>query len=208
MVITSYTIKYNEQLYDFHKGFFGFLDKISSGSRELDIGEVKDKYDVILIGYDRIGYNVLKTLQKQKKDVLIVEYNPDIVRNLIGRKQDCVYGDISDVDLMERINLKDAQLVISTVGEQHNSRHLLEYLRETKSKATSFVTATRVEDALELYDLGADYVILPHFLGGHHVSLMLEEETFDLKQLLNQKLTHIKELQHRQSIGHEHPSKG
>ena len=73
------------------------------------------------------------------------------------------------------------------------------------SSAIIFVTALKVDDALKLYDEGADYVILPHFLGGHHVSVMLEEESTDLNGMLNQKMEHIKELRHRKQMGHEHP---
>ena len=68
-----------------------------------------------------------------------------------------------------------------------------------------FVTAYKVEDALELYDLGADYVILPHFLGGEHASILIEKVGDDMDQLIKHKLTHIEELKNRQSLGHEHP---
>ena len=56
------------------------------------------------------------------------------------------------------------------------------------------VTSTDIDDAMDLYDQGADYVILPHFLGGERVSLLLEEVHGDEKKILTYKITHLKEL--------------
>jgi len=61
------------------------------------------------------------------------------------------------------------------------------------------------EEALKLYERSADYVIMPHFLGGEHVSFLVEKYGKDLNKILRKKLEHIEELKRRQSIGHEHP---
>ena len=68
-----------------------------------------------------------------------------------------------------------------------------------------FVTAHDVDDALEYYRLGADYVILPHFLGSHHVSLMLESISENINKLIQTRLKHIEELNMRKRLGHHHP---
>jgi len=205
MVISSYTIKFNEGIYEKIKNPFKFLDKIGSGSRELDITNIKKDHDTILIGHDRIGYTILNTLQRQKKKIIVIDYNPEAVRELISKGINCIYGDISDTDVLERLNVHKTKLIISTVNDVHDNLTILRHAKKVRSEATIFVTALKVEDALELYSEGADYVILPHFLGGHHVSVMLEEETLNLNKMLDRKLDHIKELKHRKHIGHKHP---
>lgn len=205
MVITSYTIKFDEKIYDKIKHFFGFLNKIGAGSRELDLVDLKNDYDVLLIGHDRIGYTILQTLLKQNRKVLVIDYNPEVVRQLVSKGIDCIYGDVSDLEVLERVNVKKLKFIISTVNESYDNIGVMKHVKKMGSKAIIFVTSTKVDDALELYDHGADYVILPHFLGGHHVSVMLEEETFDLDSLLKNKLNHIEELNHRKKVGHEHP---
>ena len=67
------------------------------------------------------------------------------------------------------------------------------------------VTTNSLNNALSLYDAGADYVIMPHFLGGEHFSVLLESFSSDINKIIETKIKHIKELRHRQSIGHEHP---
>ncbi len=96
-------------------------------------------------------------------------------------------------------------MVISTIPSSKVNKLLTEKVKEVNKKAIIYVTATSVEKALKLYDAGADYVILPHFLGGEHVSLLIEEFSADVGKIIENKLRHIKELKHRQSIGHEHP---
>jgi len=68
-----------------------------------------------------------------------------------------------------------------------------------------FVTSDDMDQALDMYNLGADYVILPHFLGAEHVSVLLEDLTADVTKILNNKLNHITELKKRLRLGHAHP---
>ena len=75
----------------------------------------------------------------------------------------------------------------------------------TFKDALIFVTTEEIDNALELYDHGADYVILPHFLGGEYVSVLLEESHKNMNKLIVAKLKHIEELKKRKKIGHEHP---
>ena len=67
-----------------------------------------------------------------------------------------------------------------------------------------FVAASHIEEALDLYDAGADYVVLPHFLGGERVSLLVKESKEKLQKVIERKLKHIKELKERHILGHEH----
>jgi len=205
MVITSYTIKFDTSIYDRIKEKLNFLDRFGSGNREIEMLSGEGDHDVIMIGYDRIGFNVLRTLQKMKKKIVVIDFNPEVVRNLLHERIDCIYGDVSDTEILKRLNIKNAEMIISTVPDLHDNLLILELAKKQSSKAAIFVTASKVDDALELYEHGADYVILPHFLGGHHVSVMLEEESIDLNKMLKKKLEHIKELEHRKNIGHEHP---
>ena len=59
-----------------------------------------------------------------------------------------------------------------------------------------------IDDALELYEKGSDYVILPHFLGGEHVAFMINKLTIDIKQVIKDKNRHIKELKRRKIMNH------
>lgn len=196
--LTAYLIKFDDKLY----GWFGkrlvLFDKLSRHNKELiSYLEEGAKHKVVLVGYDRIGYSILQKLNMLKKNVVVIDLNPDIIKNLIRKKVPCIYGDIGDVEIIKRLRLEEAELVISTIPSHQDSLLLIKKVREINPEATIIVTSFEADEALELYNNGADYVVVPHFLGGEHISLILEDLTTDLNKLLQIKLTHIKDLQER-----------
>lgn len=202
--ITSYFIKFDNQLYRFLSKPLGIFES-RKPKKELEYVPEEMKYNVILVGYDRIGYSIFRTLNKLRKNMLVVDFNPDLIKKLIREKIPCIYGDIGDTEIIERLNFKDSEIVISTIPNEQDNILLIKKIKEVNEKAAIFVTAYHVDEALNLYDIGADYVILPHFLGGDRVSLLLEDITTDINKLITTKVQHIEELKRRKELGHEHP---
>ncbi len=194
---TSYVLKYENFLYRKLHKFLGAFDHLSIATQELHFLEEKKAHHHILIGYNRMGYSILKSLDKLKKDFVIIDYNPNIIKKLIEQKIPCIYGDIGDLELLDHLKLKEAKAIISTTPEVQSNKLLIKKIKEKHGHAVIIVTAMQVEEALELYDEGADYVIVPHLLGGQHASIILEDVAEDFGKLLKHKETHIKELHSR-----------
>jgi Trk K+ transport system NAD-binding subunit len=114
---------------------------------------------------------------------------------------------VGDLDILERLNIKGVEMIITTFPQIDTNMFLLKQVREKNKKAVLILTANKVKEALKLYDAGADYVILPHFLGGERVSFLLQDVSVDINKLLKAKIEHIKELHERRGLGHEHPEK-
>jgi hypothetical protein len=153
--------------------------------------------EVVLFGYDKIGYSIFKSLLLLNKKFLVVDHNPDVIKDLADKDIHCLYGDANDSEFLEKIDFRKTSLVISTVPIVHTNKLILQKSREHNNKCTVFVTAIFPEEAIELYNLGADYVILPDYLGGDHVSLLLEDmhkDPFKQKQI---KFDHLQELTQR-----------
>tara|TARA_Y100000310_G_scaffold139226_1_gene138517 strand:+ start:15627 stop:17354 length:1728 start_codon:yes stop_codon:yes gene_type:complete len=205
IVITSYFVKFDRSFYRRVRPLLKPLNVIRGKRKRLSYMPDHRKYNAILLGYDRIGYSILQAFKKLGKKFVVVDFNPDIVKRLIREKIPCLYGDIGDPEILERLDLDRAEIVISTVPELQDNKNLIKYVKERNKRTSIFVTANRIHEALDLYEAHADYVILPHFLGGHHVSLMLEDVTGNLSSLLKNKITHIEELKKRKQIGLEHP---
>jgi len=201
---STYMIIYASKIYPYLSKYLGIFER--KGKKVDEHRYHKDEiYDIVLFGYNRIGYSIVKTVQKMKKSLLIVDFNPDVIKRLIARKVPCIYGDVGDSEILERLGLNKAEMVISTVPEEQDNLLLIKKTKEVNKKALIFVTANQVEEALILYDAGADYVILPHLLGGDHVSILLEDFTGDINKILETKLKHIDELHKRRKLGSEHP---
>ncbi len=197
---TSYFIKFEQKLYYKIAKKLRFLDKIGKKSQALELFNDKSKHKVILCGYNRIGYSIFHSLQKIGKDFVVVEYNPDIIKSLINRKIPCIYGDLNDPEVLDNINFSEVQLVISTIPDLAANLIILHEVKRRKKRINIILTAYGIGDALELYKAGADYVIVPHLLGGEHVSLMLENIGDNIDELIKTKLRHINELHLRRNL--------
>ena len=90
--------------------------------------------------------------------------------------------------------MSKVKIVISTVPNEIDNEFLIEYVKAKNPKTKVFVTSNHTQQALNLYELGADYVILPHIIGGKKVSGFLVdvvEGKKDLKEIRNR---HLKEI--------------
>jgi voltage-gated potassium channel Kch len=198
IVYTTYLVKYEAAIYN--KLALAF--KFKSTARHLEYLPEEFNKEVLLVGYHRIGYSIFKTLGKLRKEFVVIDFNPDVIKKLIREKIHCIYGDAADSEILERVHLDKVKVLISTIPDLATNTILIRKTKELNNKALILVTANHVPDALELYELGADYVILPHLLGGQHVSLLLEEINDDFSKLILAKMKHINELNERVELGH------
>lgn len=205
ITISSYVLKYDNKLYQKFSNKLSFLDKGSKAEDKYEHKTQTKQHDVVLCGYNRIGYSIARALKKLNKNILVIDYNPEIIKNLVKQGIPCIYGDIGDIEVLERMDLGKVSMVISTVPDSADNLLLLQKTRELNNRAAVVVTASQLDEALYLYKVGADYVILPHFLGGEHVSHLIEHFNQDQGNIMHTRLKHIEDLQTRKELGHEHP---
>ncbi len=191
---SSYFIINGGQLYKIFLPALRIFGSISNG-KELEEIPLKSKKHIVVCGCHRMGNSIVQTLRALKKDFLVVDLNPDIIRLLIDRRIPCIYGDIGDMEILERINLKDADIVISTIPNQEDNLLLIQQTKKLNPSASIFIAANHLDQALELYDVGADYVILPHILAGEKISEYLKESITDRCRIMNLKKDHIHHLE-------------
>ena len=202
---TSYFMKYDDAIYRKLSKRLKIFERIrwTSHHHYEYLPKEKIEYDIILAGYNRIGYSVVKTLKKLKKTFMIIDFNPEVIRDLMEAKVPCIYGDVADIEVLRRINFRKVKMVISTVPNIQTNLFLVRKVKEASKKPVILVTGSQVKDALDLYNQGADYVILPHILGGEQVSYMIQRIGGSIKKVIKHKLKHIRELQKRNFF--EHP---
>lgn len=202
ITVTTYLIKFDTQIYQKTNRYLKFFEKLSKNKKELTYIDEHPQHKAILIGYDRIGYSIAKSLERMKKDFLIIDFNPEIIKRLIKRKQPCMYGDAGDIELIKKLDLKKVEIIISTIPDVTAAKLLVKKVKRENKDVLTIVTCLEIEDALEMYEEGADYVIVPHLLGGNHMAIMLEDISYDLDKLIEAKIAHIRELRERKEIHH------
>lgn len=196
--ISSYMITYDEKLYRLFKKVMKPFESLSIKGFDLEyLPEKELDYNIILCGCDRIGQAILESSKKLKKSILVIDFNPELIKQLMKDSIHCIYGDISDVEIMNRLNFKKAELVVSTIPDYDDNVMLTKKTKSINKKTVVIVTAEDIDDALELYKAGADYVILPHMLGGEHISVLLQETAKDLGKLIKSRKHSVAKLKKR-----------
>lgn len=198
---STYMILYSNKLYSILSPYLSIFEKKKLNTQR----ESHKNYDAILFGYNRIGFGILRSLSRIKKKYLVVDYNPETIKDLGKLRVPCLYGDVYDVDFIEDLPLDKVQIVVSTIPEFEVNSLLIETVRRVNKNAIIIVRAHQVKDALDLYEEGADYVLTPHFLGGEYISNMIKDLKVYEKGYKAEQEKHIKLLRDLLKRGHEHP---
>ncbi len=203
--VSTYLMLYAQKIYQRVSKFLKIFER--RGKKIDEHKYTKDKnYSIIIFGFDRIGFSLLKTLKNMKEPYLIVDHDPEKIIELSKKGIECKFGDASDIEFLQTLNLKDVKMVISTIPDLDTNIFLIKQIRNVNKDAIIIVVAYRIDDAFELYKNGATYVLMPHFLGGSYMASIIEKYKFSTEKFLKEQLSHLEELEERKRIRHEHPS--
>lgn len=132
---------------------------------------------IILAGVNRMGKKILDTLIKRGDKVVAIDFNPDIINNIASENAYILFGDISDGEVLERANIDKAKLIVSTVPDIEDNLVLINRAKN-KNRVKIISIANNEDEAKQLYQAGADLVIIPHLIGGEHIATLLDYGLF------------------------------
>ena len=198
---STYMIMYSDPIYAKISKYFRIFEKKKTREKAPKQGY----YDYVLLGENRVGFSIMKSFIKSRKKYVVIDYNPDRVKRLKSKGISCIYGDASDSEFLDDLNITKSNLVVSTIPEIETNIMLLQKIRERSNNSIVIVTARQISDTFKLYDAGADYVIMPHFLGGEYTSSIIEEFKDNKKKYEDEKKKQLKELRERIKEGQKHP---
>ncbi len=187
---SSYSIYYAHSIFNKISRFLTIFEGRHGRIKE----EKPQEFQIVLIGYHRMGYKILQSLKKLKMPFVVIDYNPKVILSLAEEGVNCIYGDAGDKDFLSQINFNSAKLIISTIPDESSNLTIKEKLKESKSKAAFIATAEQPRTAYDLYKHGINYVIIPHHLGGKYASEIIEQFQTDKNKYKNLGDKHYKEL--------------
>ena len=194
MSLTTYWISYEKKFLNWFSWPLNILDRMGSKNENLEY-HGKDSKKIILFGCHRMGSLFLKEFEKRKGDLVVVDYNPEIIKSLIDKKVPCIYGDFMNSEVIEKAGIKGAEIIISTIADEEDNLYLIKKARKLNSKVLIFVVAKRISEALILYKAGADYVILPQVIGGQRGFHLIEKIKKDKNLIKKYREEHKKYLE-------------
>ncbi|MCK5039657.1 MAG: cation:proton antiporter [Candidatus Aenigmarchaeota archaeon] len=172
MVMTAYTFKYDVIIGNLFVRVFRPLEKLKFIKKQkigLETKAIQSKH-IVLCGAHVIGQGIIDSLKKMKVPFVVIDYNPEVIKMLVQKKINCIYGDITQREILEKANLKEATFIISTIPYEKESEYIIRRTRMLNSKTRIITTAESITEATHLYKKGSDFVIIPKLISANKVS--------------------------------------
>jgi Kef-type K+ transport system membrane component KefB len=196
ITLSSYLILYGEKIFKlFEKPLSRLFPEKRRDPYVMNREGLRDH--AILIGAEQMGSDILKFLKskfKDKQQIVVVDFNPEIINSLRAGGYNAVFGDVSDPEVLEELEFSRAKLIIITDPDINDNSHLIKFAKEKNYKGPIISTSYWMHDAVKLYEIGADYVVVPEEVGGEHVARVLSEHWEDLGRIKKRRSKHFEEL--------------
>ena len=188
---STYMITYSDKLYALLEPYLGIFER----SKRKEEHESHKQYDAILFGYKRGGNEFVRVFKKLTKRYVVVDYDPDVTDELERKQIPYIYGDASDPELLEEVDLSRVKLVVSIASDHETNMFLLRHLQKVNPQTVIVCHADNSDQAAMLYGYGASYVMMPTFIGSEKVSAFIKKNGFSKREFNHYRDKHISYLQ-------------
>jgi Kef-type K+ transport system membrane component KefB len=178
IIITPYFAKGRSVFYDFFSRFR--VPKIRHLIHPKSIHVLENPPDqvlknhIILFGAHRMGEKIVQYLRDRGEKFVVVERDPEIVKNL-GKKGIYVrYGDAENEEVLKKIFLTKSKLLILTIPYADVASFVIRKAKRFNDKIRILARAHTEIDAERLYKAGADIVIIPEFVSAEKIVKKIE----------------------------------
>ncbi|MFB6116779.1 MAG: cation:proton antiporter [Candidatus Nanosalina sp.] len=176
MVISSYTTKHGDRIYNIFSRFDHLNPFPQQVSGELSKHDLEDH--VIVLGYDTQGKTIVDKLKEEDEDFVVVDNDPEKIADLEEKEENFVYGDVFEHSTWGKADFKEAELIISTVPLERVSMIIL----NLETDADIILRSESVEEARKLLKEGAMYVNVPKVLSSElltdHIEGLMENRRY------------------------------
>lgn len=194
ITVSTYLMKYDNHLFilfDRIKLFYGLFDR----GHARRAPKIATNYRLFLFGYHRGGHEFISTFKHMKRRYLVVDYDPTVIELLQHQRIPAMYGDATDAELLEEIGIQNAQLVVSTITDFETNQELLKHLNFYNPDTVVVCNAASYEEALQLYELGCSYVMIPHYAGSERLSALIEKNGIERRHFDRWRAKHLQHLE-------------
>ncbi|HSX23879.1 MAG TPA: cation:proton antiporter [Candidatus Saccharimonadales bacterium] len=188
---STYMIIYADKLF---LGIEEHLEMFEHGKPQLE-RESRLHYDLVLFGYLRGGHEFLKLFRSLGKRYVVVDYDPEVIDTLEHQKANYLYGDATDIELLEEVGLEHSKLIVSAMSDHDTNVFLVKLAEGINPGAVVICYAENAVQAEELYRLGASYVMVSHYIGSEKISSFIRRSGLKKSEFKKYREKHLAYLQ-------------
>ncbi|OLB98037.1 MAG: hypothetical protein AUI15_11365 [Actinobacteria bacterium 13_2_20CM_2_66_6] len=149
------------------------------GLKDLDASAEKEEVieghrPVIFLGFFRDASSILYEFEHEGsaeesrafiEKILVIDFNPTVMRELSRKNIKCVYGDIAHADTLRHAGVEHAELVVSSITDDvlrgTSNLRLMSSVHMQAPNARVVLTTDHIPQALRFYEEGAEFVFIP-----------------------------------------------
>lgn len=189
---STYLMKYDNNIYDRVEDKLRFFEKHVT---RVEQRTARQHFPIVLIGYRKGGGEFIRTFKNMGKKFVVVDYDPDAIEALERQQVNFLYGDVTDPELIEELDLHKSKLIVSTVSDYNTNKFLAHWLSKENPGAVFVCSADTAYHAARLYAEGAAYVMLPHFIGSEKISSFIKKSGFSKSEFHKFREKHLQYLE-------------
>jgi Kef-type K+ transport system membrane component KefB len=180
--VSTYLMHYDDKIF---RSIAASLKFIERANPQLESrASSAASYKLVLFGYHKGGHEFINAFREMRKRYVVVDYNPEVIEIMERQHINHVFGDATDYELLEEIGVHKAELVVSTITELDTNLLLVRHVNQWNPDGVFICHANSYDHAAQLYEHGAAYVMLPHFIGSEQMSSFIRKngsnkEAFD-----------------------------
>lgn len=170
LILTPIIIKNKNKIYTltrvFIKKYLPFLEKfivyrIDSNQSPIDTLEIKNH--VVICGYGRIGGYIGRSLMLANIPYVAIDYNLYQVEKAKKQGVNIIYGDPTDIDILDYAQVDEALILILALPERLAQETVVLNARKLNRDIFIISRVHRQSDQTRMKDLGANLVVQPEF---------------------------------------------
>lgn len=191
---STYLVIYADQIYSALRQPIRLLE--FRKKHAVEAHDSDQTFDVLIFGYDRVGYDFVKAAKNITRRYVVVDFDPQSIKKLQAANVPFRYGDAEDLEFLQEIGFHQAKLIVSSIPDFKTNLLLVQYYRKQNPTGIIITISHEIKNTKELYLAGASYVVMPHFLGAKHASELISTHGFnlsDFEQIRNEHLVHLAE---------------
>ena len=187
---SSYMITYSDQLYHMLSKIFPFMVNHAGESREKKV-----HLELVLFGYKKGGGEFIKLFEKLGKRYAVIDYDPEVIESLERKGIPRIFGDATDIELLQEANIENSRLIVSTLSDHTTNLFLLDWLTKNNPNSVFICSTDNFTRAVELYKNGASYVLLPYYISSEKISSFISKSNLHKSEFNKYRQKHLSDLE-------------
>lgn len=193
LICTPLVINKKESLYGgirtFFKNYIPALEtfiktRVDFKPSSIDVLDLKDH--IVICGYGRVGSYIGRALMLANIPFIAIDYNFHIVQRAKREGVNIIYGDPTDMDILDFAQVENAVALISVIPDKYSQEAIALSSKKLNPQILIMSRLHNHEFLTRLKDLGVDIVVLPEF----EASLSIIKRIFMLKKMPKEDMLH------------------